>query len=233
MPQRFNILFALGLLLPGFGYAHQDTHCARCTGSAYCSACSNCSRCAHCSAGGSCGVCAGTSAGRSFSGGGGNSGKSAGSRSSTSAIPRPTVHSRPKLIPVPTPQPLPQQFTGIVVAVTEGDTLAVETASNRVITIRLYGIDAPSKDQSFGQISRKTLVDFAYGKTVEVQRQSIDKKRGWLVAVVTPHEARSSANARQIREGMARWDREHSPTNKIFEALEKEARDARRGIWSK
>lgn len=48
---------------------------------------------------------------------------------------------------------LAHAFEGLVVSVTDGDTLIVTDAARQRQTIRLQGIDAPDKYQAFGQKS--------------------------------------------------------------------------------
>jgi endonuclease YncB( thermonuclease family) len=50
------------------------------------------------------------------------------------------------------------QFTGVVVGVSDGDTIKVLDDSKQVLTVRLMGIDAPEKAQSFGQASKKVTL---------------------------------------------------------------------------
>ena len=59
-------------------------------------------------------------------------------------------------------------FGGKVVGVADGDTLTVVTRSKRQHKIRLAGIDAPEKQQPFGERSKQSLSDLCFGKQAEV-----------------------------------------------------------------
>ena len=53
--------------------------------------------------------------------------------------------------------------TGRVVSVTDGDTVKVLDAKKVQHKIRLTGIDAPEKNQAFGNASKKHLEDMVAG----------------------------------------------------------------------
>ena len=62
-----------------------------------------------------------------------------------------------------------EQFTGVVVGVSDGDTVKVLDEMKQVHTVRLMGIDAPEKAQAFGQASKQSLSDLVYMKPVSVE----------------------------------------------------------------
>ena len=64
---------------------------------------------------------------------------------------------------------------GRVVKVADGDTLTLLDAANNQHKIRLNAIDAPEKDQAFGQKSKQRLSDYVFGKEVAVRWKSKDK----------------------------------------------------------
>jgi hypothetical protein len=61
------------------------------------------------------------------------------------------------------------EFVGKVVGVTDGDTITVLTAQQQQHRVRLSGIDAPEKRQSFGERSKQSLSNLVYGKRVKVE----------------------------------------------------------------
>ena len=76
-----------------------------------------------------------------------------------------------------------------VVGVTDGDTVTVLDANKVQYKIRLAGIDAPEKDQPFGQRSKQSLSNAVMGKPVRVEWSKQDRY-GRLVGKVwvTPVE---------------------------------------------
>jgi endonuclease YncB( thermonuclease family) len=55
---------------------------------------------------------------------------------------------------------------GRIVAVTDGDTIKVLTASQQQIRVRIAFIDAPEKGQAFGQRAKQAMSELVFGKDV-------------------------------------------------------------------
>lgn len=68
-----------------------------------------------------------------------------------------------------------EPIVGRVVGVDDGDTLTVLDALKHQHKIRLAGIDAPEGGQAFGQPSKQTLSDCAFGKQVTVDGDKSDR----------------------------------------------------------
>ena len=66
------------------------------------------------------------------------------------------------------------ELTGKVVSVSDGDTLRV-LADDQQIKIRLGGIDAPERDQPFGQASKRYLAEAVAGQTLVVEFDKRDR----------------------------------------------------------
>jgi endonuclease YncB( thermonuclease family) len=64
---------------------------------------------------------------------------------------------------------------GKVVGVADGDTITVLDATNTQHKIRLQGIDAPEKAQTFGQKSKQSLHRLVHSKQVTIEFQKKDK----------------------------------------------------------
>jgi endonuclease YncB( thermonuclease family) len=62
-----------------------------------------------------------------------------------------------------------------VVGVTAGDTVRVLTEANEQLRIRPAWIDAPEKRQAFGNVSRRAMIDLAFGKDVELRVHATDR----------------------------------------------------------
>jgi micrococcal nuclease len=70
-----------------------------------------------------------------------------------------------------------------VIGISDGDTMTL-LVDQKPLKIRLANIDAPEKQQAFGQRSKQSLSDLCWGKDATYQAQTIDKY-GRTVAVVT------------------------------------------------
>lgn len=119
-------------------------------------------------------------------------------------------------------------FEGRVVGVADGDTITVLTDGRESIRIRLAEIDAPEKSQAFGQRSKQALSDMVFGKTVRVEQKDVDRY-GRVVGRI--FIGGTDVNAEQVRQGMA-WAYRQYLRDTTLITVEKEAREARRGLWS-
>jgi hypothetical protein len=100
--------------------------------------------------------------------------------------------------------------------------------SGRQTKVRLAEIDAPEKRQPFGERSKQSLSDLAYGKRVKVNQH--DRNRyGRVIGRVYIESL--DVNAEQIKRGMA-WIYRKYDRDRSLLALEHEARGAKRGLWT-
>ncbi len=91
------------------------------------------------------------------------------------------------------------EWQGKVVGVSDGDTITVLHDGKGEKT-RLYGVDAPQKNQDFGQKAKNYASDMVSGKTVDVK--VVDQDRyGRTVGVVTYEGI--NLNVELIRSGHA------------------------------
>lgn len=117
--------------------------------------------------------------------------------------------------------------TGKVVHVIDGDSLELELGQERIV-VRLQGIDAPEYRQAYGKASRTSLAKLTLGKQVTVTSKGVDKENRLLgVLWVDGIEV----NARQIELGMA-WHFDRFDSRETLARLQREAREAKRGLWS-
>lgn len=116
---------------------------------------------------------------------------------------------------------------GWVVSIHDGDTLTVRHG-DKLLKVRLAGIDAPEMDQAFGAESRDHLKRLALQRTVQVMVQTNDTY-GRNVAKVSV--AGVDVESEQVRSGMA-WVYRQYNRDPLLLALEAEARAARRGLWA-
>lgn len=124
-------------------------------------------------------------------------------------------------------------WPAIVQDVADGDTLTVAPCGDTEtpLAIRLYGIDAPEMAQSGGPEAAEYLRDLLpAGSTVEVINLGLDRY-GRIVALIA-HKGKV-VNTRIVRDGHA-WVYARYCKLKACKAwyrVQKEASDARRGLW--
>ena len=120
-------------------------------------------------------------------------------------------------------------FTGPVVAVLDGDTIEVlhNTHPER---IRLSGIDCPEKGQAFGNRAKQATSALVFGKDVILQTHGQDKY-GRTLGDVFLRDG-TNVNHTLVKDGWCWWYRKYAPADTALEGLEKEAREARKGLWA-
>ncbi len=117
---------------------------------------------------------------------------------------------------------------GVCVRVSDGDTITIESAGHKE-KVRLNGIDAPESTQPGGQEARQYLVERILNKQVRLEGSSRDRYGRLLGTVYLDSE---NINLAMIRAGWA-WDYVSYHAGAEYTRAEKEARAARRGLWSK
>lgn len=121
---------------------------------------------------------------------------------------------------------------GKVIDVSSGDVITVFNM-NRPVRVRLLGIDAPEKDQAFGDVARKHLSDLVHEKLVLVDYSGIAADHSVAGRVLLND---IDIGAQMIRDGVAWLDPNHlsrlSATDReIYHQSEQAARSERRGLW--
>jgi len=134
--------------------------------------------------------------------------------------------------------------TGTVTKISDGDTIHITTPEQTKLKVRLYGIDAPETDkinqrtkhiskpgQPYGKEAQKALSKKIMGKHVKLEIIDIDKYRR-MVGMVWLDER--NINLEMVKEGYAEAFIEYlrPPYKSQFLNAEKEARAARKNIWS-
>lgn len=120
------------------------------------------------------------------------------------------------------------EIKGRVVGVSDGDTLTLLTAQKESIRIRLVEIDAPEKDQPFGQESKKSLSDLVFGKDVSIVWDKTDKYKRTLGRV---YVGDTDVNLQQVKNGAA-WAYTQYLTDDRIKQAENEARNTKAGLWA-
>jgi endonuclease YncB( thermonuclease family) len=132
-----------------------------------------------------------------------------------------------------------------VIGIADGDTITVLDSNQLQHRVRLAGIDAPEKQQAFGERSRQSLSTRVYRKDVRLEWSKEDKYGRWVARVLLdpPTGCEPSCAApvdvslEQIRAGMAwhykEYEREQSrPDREAYAQAELAARAAQAGLWA-
>jgi endonuclease YncB( thermonuclease family) len=122
---------------------------------------------------------------------------------------------------------------GIVVGVADGDTVTI-LLDRREVKVRVAGIDAPEKKQPFGQRSKQTMSDCAFGKPSQVDWDKTDRY-GRTVGKVTVEGV--DCGLRQIELGLAwhykTYAKEQTPIDReAYGRAEERAQADRLGLWT-
>lgn len=117
---------------------------------------------------------------------------------------------------------------GRVVRVADGDTLSVLDDRKRQHKVRLFGIDTPERDQPHGDAARRALANLVADRRVGVVTVETDSY-GRTVGLVYRDD--TNINLAMVRSGNAWWYRYYAPHERQLEQAEREARQARAGLW--
>jgi endonuclease YncB( thermonuclease family) len=124
-------------------------------------------------------------------------------------------------------------FSGKVIAVADGDTLTVLDQKMIQYKIRLAGIDAPERQQPYGEKSRQSLFDLTFNKTVTIETYKRDRFGREVGKVLI--EGRD-INVIQVERGLAWFYRKYQSEQseldrKRYDEAQSEAQGANRGLW--
>jgi endonuclease YncB( thermonuclease family) len=133
------------------------------------------------------------------------------------------------LLLVVVPAATAQTLTGSVTEVTDGDTFDMETSDGDRVTVRLHGIDAPEIGQPYGAEATATARRYLSGETVRVEVMDTGS-HGRMIGVVEVGGA--ELNEMLVRDGLAWWYRRYAPSDSELQRLQRQARDADRGLWT-
>jgi len=118
-------------------------------------------------------------------------------------------------------------FQGKVVGVADGNTVTVLRGKEQV-KVRLDGIDAPEKNQSFGTTSKDALAGLVFGKTVTVQSKGTDRY-GRTLGVISVGD--TNVNQKLVAGGWA-WHYKQYSSDETLARLESQAKSASSGLWA-
>lgn len=120
-----------------------------------------------------------------------------------------------------------QMLKGKAVRIMDGDTFEM-LLGKRTEKVRLNHIDAPEKNQAYGNVSRQALAAMIFGKVVHVRYNQRDRY-GRILGLVTVNG--TDVNLHMVETGMA-WHFVRYSSDPAFAAAERKARLQHMGIWS-
>lgn len=119
--------------------------------------------------------------------------------------------------------------SGRVVRLADGDTFTLLTEGNKQVKVRLYGIDAPERQQDFGNAARNKMQELTTGHTIRIEVKDTDRY-GRSIAIARNDEGKN-LNEEMLRSGLA-WHYKAYDKNSQWSRLEKTARDKKLGLWA-
>ncbi len=120
---------------------------------------------------------------------------------------------------------------GTVVKVTDGDTVTVDlgpASPDRLLVVRLYGIDAPEAQQPGGRASRQALAARLQQRAVFIEPQDQDRYERLVGVIFLGDE---NINRWMVAQGHA-WVYRQYENDPQACSVEAAARGQRRGVWA-
>lgn len=121
------------------------------------------------------------------------------------------------------------QLSGKVVAISDGDTFTLLTASKKQVKIRLYGIDCPESKQDFGNVAKKFLSGLIFNKAVNVKEMNTDRY-GRTIGIVSIGSI--NINEMLLSAGMA-WHYRKYDKSKKWDMLEETSQKEQERVMGK
>ena len=119
-----------------------------------------------------------------------------------------------------------EPYKATVIQVWDGDSIVVSTADGPQ-QIRIFGIDAPEKDQPFGPQAKRYLERLLKNQQVSIEPLEQDSYQRTIANVT--RQQRSVAD-RLVEQGFAWAYRRYNPPNALIKK-EARAKRERRGLW--
>lgn len=117
---------------------------------------------------------------------------------------------------------------GKVVSISDGDTITVLTRDKQNIKIRLVEIDAPEKNQPWGQKSKQALSDLVFSQDVQIHLDGQDR---YGRALGTVFLGEININKHMVETGNA-WAYTQYVRDQYYFVIQKNAKLNRLGLWS-
>jgi endonuclease YncB( thermonuclease family) len=125
----------------------------------------------------------------------------------------------------------PAEFQATVLQIADGATLVVQTAGDKNLNVRLYGIDAPKSTQEGGEAAAGALRTLQ-GRQVMIREMGLDRYSRTVALVGFQGQ---SVNLRQVALGHAWYYARYCQAEPICGEIKKaeaRAREVQRGLWA-
>ncbi len=119
---------------------------------------------------------------------------------------------------------------GLVVGVTDGDTVTVLDEEKHSHKVRLYGIDAPEKRQDYGERAKEALSKAIYKKRVLVKECGKDRY-GRVIGKI--FYKRHYINYLMVAKGLAWHYEKYAPKDEKLREAQAKARERKLGLWKR
>ena len=120
------------------------------------------------------------------------------------------------------------EIQGRVTSITDGDTLRIDNKRGGSDIIRLYGIDAPERDQPYGSVATNALTTKVSDARIRVVVQDTDD---YGRKVGTVYLQNRNINLELVTEGHAWWYEFFAPNNRELRQAHIYARERQLGLW--
>ncbi|MDL2231296.1 thermonuclease family protein [Porphyromonadaceae bacterium OttesenSCG-928-L07] len=119
-------------------------------------------------------------------------------------------------------------ITGKAIRVSDGNTIKVVTNKDEQYIVKLYGIDAPDLEQSFGEEAYELVSRLCLDRKVHVEKKKGGKKNV-IHGVVWAGDI--NVNEELLRSGLA-WHYRMIDNSPRYHDFEKDAKEKELNIWS-
>jgi len=121
-----------------------------------------------------------------------------------------------------------QSFTGKIVEVTDGDTFDIRRSIGGQVTVRLFDVDAPESSQPYGTAATRAARRIIDGSSVRVAVEDVGR---YGRAVARIEVGGGDLSEMMVRQGYGWHYDEYAPNVTELARLERQARNAERGLW--
>ncbi len=127
-------------------------------------------------------------------------------------------------------QHVQQIFDAVSLRAIDGDSLEATLPDGNTREVRLASIDAPERNQKFGQSAHAHLAAIIKGQAARVFQTDTDRY-GRVVAFVLTAGSGTDVNATMVSEGYA-WHAINHSADPTLTELQRQAKASQRGLWS-